>query len=254
MVFIGTSGWQYRHWRRLLYPRGLPTEAWLAEYVRRFGTVEVNNTFYRLPERSTFERWRAATPDGFVFAVKASRYLTHVRRLIDPSGPVELLLDRASALGDRLGPVLLQLPPGLEKDVGRLDATLAAFPRGVRVAVEFRHASWFDAEIRAVLERREAALCLADRGERAVSPAWRTAAWSYLRFHGGRSRPGSCYRPAALQRSADLLCATWPDSEDVYAYFNNDHAGCALRDASRFARCLDERGRPRTRTEFPTDL
>jgi uncharacterized protein YecE (DUF72 family) len=253
-VFLGTSGWQYRHWRGRFYPNGLPTSRWLSYYVERFATVEVNNTFYRLPERSTFENWRSGTPEGFVVAVKASRYLTHIKRLRDPADPVELFVDHASGLADRLGPVLLQLPPTLEVDVGLLADALAAFPTTFRLAVEFRHDSWYRDDVRAALEARGAALCLADRREKLLTPAWRTADWGYVRFHGGIQRPASCYRPEHLEASADVLCDTWRAGEDVFVYFNNDHAGCAIRDVARLGLMLDRRGRDRTRTDVATEL
>ena len=170
-LFVGTSGWQYADWRDAFYPHGLPQRAWLAHYARDFSTVEVNNAFYRLPERSVFERWRQQTPEGFVVAVKVSRYLTHVRRLQDPLEPVGRLVDRAAGLGDRLGPYLLQLPPTLRAEPERLDACLAAFPTDARVAVEPRHESWWTDEVRTVLERRGAALCWSDRRGRPVVPA-----------------------------------------------------------------------------------
>jgi uncharacterized protein YecE (DUF72 family) len=254
MIYLGTSGWQYRHWRGRFYPRDVPTSDWLGYYADRFATVEVNNTFYRLPERSTFEAWRRGTPEGFVVAVKASRYLTHIKRLNDPADPVDLFVDHARGLGDRLGPVLLQLPPTLEIDVGRLTETLAAFPSAMRVAVEFRHDSWYRDDVRAVLERHGAALCLADRREQLLTPAWRTTDWGYIRFHGGRERPASCYRRARLEASAELLCAMWKPDEPVFVYFNNDHAGCAIRDVARFGEMLDARGRARTRTAAATEL
>ena len=253
-VFIGTSGWQYRHWRDRFYPPEIPTEEWLPYFAARFATVEVNNTFYRLPERSTFERWRAATPPGFVVAIKASRYLTHVKRLSEPRPAVQLMLERAAGLGRRLGPVLLQLPPTFGYTPERLAETLSAFPPRIRVAVEFREKSWFRDEVRELLAKRAAALCLADRYERMVTPEWRTAGWGYIRFHAGRAAPPSCYRPSALERWADRLCEMWTDDEDVFAYFNNDHNGCALRDAARFGRMLDDRGRRRTRADAPEDL
>ena len=253
-VFLGTSGWQYRHWRARFYPKEVPTARWLAYYAERFATVEVNNTFYRLPERSTFEAWRRGTPDDFVVAVKASRYLTHIKRLEDPSDSVDLFVDHARGLGRRLGPILLQLPPTLEVDAGRLDAALAAFPPGMRLAVEFRHDSWYRDDVRAILERHGAALCLADRHEKLLTPVWRTAEWGYVRFHGGRQRPASCYHSEYLEKSADLVCSTWPPGQDVFVYFNNDHAGCAIRDVARFGAMLDARVRPRTRTDAATEL
>src|SRR6516164_7218639 len=196
-VRVGTSGWQYRDWRGVLYPAGLAERNWLAHYARRYGTVENNGAFYRLPAADTFAAWRAKTPDGFVMAVKASRYLTHVRRLRDPAEPVERLMRAATGLGDRLGVVLLQLPPNMPADAGALEETLREFARagraqalgpggrGVRVTVEFRHQSWWAADIRLLLERHGAALCWADRLGRPITPLWRTADWGYLRFHEG---------------------------------------------------------------------
>ena len=159
---MGTSGWQYPHWRGVFYPAKLPQRRWLPYLAERFQTVEVNNTFYNLPEKSVFEQWRAATPADFVFTLKMSRYLTHLKRLHDPAGPVQLFLERASGLGDKRGPILLQLPPRLRADVALLDAALALFEPSIRVAVEFRDDSWFTDDTRAVLERHRAALCLAD--------------------------------------------------------------------------------------------
>jgi uncharacterized protein YecE (DUF72 family) len=239
---VGTSGWQYRDWRGVLYPDGLPQRQWLAHYANRFATVEVNNAFYRLPERSTFERWRDETPDGFVVAVKVSRYLTHIKRLKDPAEPVARLLDRASGLGDRLGPFLLQLPPTLQADPERLDACLAAFPADARVAVEPRHTSWWTAEVRAVLAARRAALCWADR-RGPITPLWATADWGYLRFHEGRAHPTPCYGRQALQTWIERIRAAWPRPADVYAFFNNDAHGAAVHNADQFRRLSGEDGR-----------
>ena len=160
-VWIGTSGWQYDEWRAAFYPADLPTTRWLGHYASVFSTVEVNNTFYRLPEAATFDRWKRATPAGFVMAVKASRYLTHVRRLRDPREPVDLFVSRAKRLGPRLGPVLLQLPPNLPAAPDRLEETLAAFGRRCRVAVEFRHPSWLTDDVFALLDRSRSAFVLA---------------------------------------------------------------------------------------------
>jgi uncharacterized protein YecE (DUF72 family) len=235
VVAVGTSGWQYRHWRDTFYPHGLPGRRWLEYYATRFPTVELNSTFYRLPPRETFEHWREGSPDGFVFAVKASRYLTHIRRLREPAEPVALMLERASALGPKLGPVLVQLPPTMGVDLQRLDDMLAAFPRGQRVAVEVRHPSWVDAgdELSAVLMRHDAALCLADR-KGALPPVTRTASWWYLRFHEGRATPSPSYGRAALASWVDRLLEMFGVGPDGFAYFNNDPYGAAPRDALRF--------------------
>ena len=245
-VWIGTSGWQYRDWRGTFYPPATPVRSWLESFSDRFATVESNNAFYRLPERRTFEDWARRTPDDFVMAVKVSRYLTHIKRLSEPAEPVERFIDRVAGLGPKLGPVLLQLPPQLKADLGRLEDTLDRFPRSIRVAVEFRHPSWFSDEVRAALTDRSVALCLADR-RRPLGPIWRTADWTYLRFHEGRGRPRPCYGRGALEAWAGRLAATWSADEDVYVYFNNDPRGCAPRDAARFARQVERVGLRPTR-------
>jgi uncharacterized protein YecE (DUF72 family) len=246
-TLIGTSGWQYRDWRGRLYPPGVPQRRWLEHYAGAFDTVELNNAFYRLPDKDIFERWRDRTPPGFVIAVKASRYLTHIKRLRDPDEPVARLLDRAAGLGPRLGPVLLQLPPTLRADAGLLDACLRAFPGQVRVAVEPRHPSWWVDEIRDLLAERGAALCWADRRGRPVTPLWRTADWGYLRLHEGTAQPRPRYGSRALRSWAQRLADTWPERADVYAYFNNDPGGAAVVDAIHFAAAVRRAGRTPSR-------
>jgi len=246
-VWIGTSGWQYPAWRGVLYPGGVPQRLWLEHYARNFATVENNNSCYRLPSRDTFAGWRDRTPGGFVMAVKASRFLTHVKRLKDPAEPVARLLGAAEGLGDRLGPVLLQLPPTLRADAGLLSDCLRQFPAGIRVAVEPRHASWWSDEIRDVLAAHGAALCWADRLGRPLSPLWRTASWGYLRFHEGRADPWPSYGDQALRSWAARLAAGWDEDADLYVYFNNDPAGAAVRDALRFGRAMAGLGRTVTR-------
>lgn len=233
MLFVGTSGWQYAHWRGVFYPSKVPQRDWLPHFAESFRTVEVNNSFYNLPERSVFEHWRRATPDDFVFAVKMSRYLTHLKRLRDPAEPVRRFMDRAEALGPKLGPVLIQLPPRMKANASLLDATLAQFDRSRRVAVEFRDDSWFRAEIREVLERRRAALCLADSPRR-KQPMWRTTDWGFVRFHEGTGEHTPGYQRRALAGWVDTIARTWSGAEDVYVYFNNDAAGYAIRDAGTF--------------------
>jgi uncharacterized protein YecE (DUF72 family) len=246
-AYIGTSGWQYRDWKERFYPQSTPQRAWLEFYAERFVTVESNNAFYRLPERATFEQWAARTPDDFVMAVKMSRYLTHIRRLRNAAEPVARFLERSEGLGSKLGPVLLQLPPTLKSDLGALDDTLRNFPRSVRVAVEFRHDTWFNDETRALLESHGAALCLADRGSRPVSPLWRTADWTYLRFHAGLAEPQPCYGRSSLGTWARRIADGWGDRADAFVYFNNDTLGCALRDARVFAREAERAGLNPTR-------
>lgn len=245
-ILIGTSGWQYKDWREVLYPAGVPQNQWLTTYAAGFGTVENNNAFYRLPDRELFERWRDLTPDGFVMAVKASRYLTHIKRLADPEEPVERLMRSASGLGDRLGPILLQLPPTLKAETERLDRCLRAFPKNVRVAVEPRHDSWWTGEVRDLLTERGAALCWADRLGRPLTPLWQTTSWGYLRFHEGAATPWPSYGDQALRSWIRRIGETWGD--DVYVYFNNDPGGAAVRDAIRFGELARAAGLGASRT------
>ncbi|XVV17720.1 DUF72 domain-containing protein [Actinoplanes sp. CA-131856] len=241
---IGTSGWQYKDWRGGLYPAGLPQRLWLEHYAERFQTVEVNNAFYRLPSRETFEQWRSRTPDDFRVAVKMSRYLTHIKRLKEPAEPVSRFLSRAEGLGGKLGPVLIQLPPTLKADLTSLDATLRLFPANVRVVVEPRHDSWFTPDLCDLLRQRGAALCWADRGSRPITPLWITTDFVYLRLHEGRAKPWPRYGKGALRTWVERLAGV-PES---YVFFNNDPGGAAVIDAAALAAEADRRGLRRTRT------
>jgi uncharacterized protein YecE (DUF72 family) len=232
-LLAGTSGWQYRHWKGRFYPDDLPASRWLSYFAERFPTVEVNNTFYRLPERKTFEGWRKATPDGFVVTVKASRFLTHNKRLKDAKPAVEKLMNAAAGLSDKLGPILMQLPPSFKAAPERLEQALGAFPKGSRVAVEFRDDSWFTPEIRKVLEEFDAALCLVDRKGVTLGPVWKTASWGYLRFHDGDGERFR-YTKGRLEHWADTLKDTFGRSDDLFVYFNNDMAGAAIEDCRQF--------------------
>ncbi len=238
---VGTSGWQYRDWRGSFYPQRLATTRWLEHYATQFSTVEANSPFYRLPERDTFERWAAATPSGFTMAVKASRYLTHVRRLREPADPVARYLHNAAGLGDKLVPVLLQLPPTLRIDTERLAETLDAFPRSVRVAVEPRHESWHTDPVYELLAAHGAALCLWDRRSR-HGPLVRTAAWCYLRLHEGRTATPPGYGHRALVTWVERLADRWGADVDGYVYFNNDARACAVRDARTFTEAAAKAG------------
>src|SRR5579884_1601796 len=250
VVYVGTSGWQYADWRPVFYPPRLPQRSWLDHYAARFRTVELNSSFYHLPTVASFERWRDQTPPDFVMAVKMSRFVTHLRRLRETSEPILRFLERAAHLGTKLGPVLLQLPPGLGADDCRLAAALETFPTGIRVAVEFRDDSWFEDRIRAILERHGAAMCLADAPNRTVPP-WRTASWGFVRFHWGLGDPEPCYEESVLAIWAERIASLWPANADVYCYFNNDPRGCAVRDAARFARALRRVGLEPSRTPSP---
>jgi uncharacterized protein YecE (DUF72 family) len=252
-LFVGTSGWQYKDWRGTFYPREVPQRAWLEYYAERFAVVEVNNTFYRLPEPSTFEGWGQRTSPDFTFVIKASRYLTHIRRLRDPAEPVARLLDHAKSLGTKLGPILLQLPPDLQAEPDRLAETLERFPAGQRLAVEPRHASWFTDHVYELLARHDAALCLTDRAGRR-GPIEHTASWTFLRMHEGTARPRPCYGDHALAGWVDRLAARWAGDDDCYVFFNNDPRACAVRDAARFAGIARKAGLEPTRAPETGDL
>ncbi|WP_214103524.1 DUF72 domain-containing protein [Acrocarpospora catenulata] len=243
-MFVGTSGWQYDDWRGVLYPPGCAQKRWLERYGECFQTVENNGTFYRLPARETFESWRDRTPDDFVMAIKASRYLTHVRKLREPAEPVGRLMGAAAGLGGKLGPVLVQLPPTMQADPGLLAECLGCFPDGVRIAVEPRHASWWSDETEEVLAKHGAALCWSDRLGRPLTPLWRTADWGYLRLHEGGSAHYPSYGDTALRSWVRRV----GDLDEVYVYFNNDATGAAVRDAVRFAELAEAAGHVVSRT------
>jgi uncharacterized protein YecE (DUF72 family) len=236
VVRIGCSGWSYQHWRGSVYPASAREARWLELYAEWFDTVEVNATFYRLPERKTVARWAEATPPGFCFAVKTSRYLTHVKRLKDLRPGLERFLERIEPLREarKLGPLLWQLPPRFRRDDERLADALEALPPG-RHAFEFRDDSWFADEIYDLLGDHDAALVVADRAPRDASPWVETAGWSYLRFHNGRARRGAYGRDALRTWAKRVEEARG----DVYAYFNNDWEGFAVANARTLRRILD---------------
>lgn len=225
---IGTSGWAYAHWRERFYPRGLSPRDYLPYYSQHFDTVEINRSFYRLPTREQFQRWADLTPPGFVFAVKASRLITHVQRLADVREPLAQLLGAASGLGPKLGPVLFQLPPSLAVDLERLDAFLALLPGGVRCVFEFRHPSWL---VPAVFERLRAAGCALCWPVHPVWPLARevTSDFTYIRFHA--SRAGASFPDEELRAWAGEIGGLLARGLAVYAYFNNDINAYAVANA-----------------------
>jgi uncharacterized protein YecE (DUF72 family) len=237
---IGTSGFDYRDWRGAYYPRSIRPTDRLAYYAQHFDAVELNVTFYRMPAADAFWGWRDAVPDDFRFAVKASRYLTHTRRLLEPERSVDYLMERAGILGDRLGVVLIQLPPSLEHAPDRLDRTLQAFGRRVPVAVELRHRSWFVDETWDLLRNHRAAFVLADR-RGPTTPLVTPSPWTYLRLHEGRSSPRPCYGIRALRSWASRLAELGPAGADGWVFFNNDHRACAIANAAQFRELVADR-------------
>jgi uncharacterized protein YecE (DUF72 family) len=235
---VGCSGWEYKHWRGDFYPADLPRARWFEHYASTFDTVEINNSFYRLPERSTFAAWGARAPDGFEFAVKASRFLTHMKKLKDPEEPLDRLFTRMRAIEPHLGPVLYQLPPGWKLNVERFVHFLDVLPAGARHVVEFRDPSWYDREVCREMERRGVALCLHDMPGSATKRE-RVGPFVYVRFHGATSKYGGGYSDARLRSWAAWMNAQRDDGCDVYAYFNNDVGGHAPRDAITLRRVLE---------------
>jgi uncharacterized protein YecE (DUF72 family) len=231
---IGCSGWQYEHWRGNFYPATLPQKSWLDYYAQHFDTVEINNTFYRLPEPSSFQDWRRRAPRGFEYAVKASRFLTHMKKLKDPEEPIARFFDRARHLGRTFGPVLFQLPPRWPVNLGRLAAFLDALPPRRRYAIEFREPSWYAGEVLKLLESHRVALCLHDMPG-SESGRLMTGRFVYVRFHGshGVRKYSGTYSDEALDSWADWLSDRLRQRFPVYAYFNNDAHGYAPKDAAR---------------------
>jgi uncharacterized protein YecE (DUF72 family) len=240
---IGCSGWNYKSWRGRFYPRELAAARWLEFYAERFDTVEVNNTFYRLPERSTFEMWRRRAPADFLFAVKASRFLTHMKRLRDPEEPLERLFSRASALGRRLGPVLYQLPGHFTIDLSRLTSFLHALPRRsssgpILHVMEFRHPSWYVAETFQLLEKARVALCLHDKLGSTIAEPF-VGPFAYVRFHGTSGHYAGSYGARQLDTWAHRLAEQVENGRHVFAYFNNDPDAVAVENALSLRAALD---------------
>ncbi len=238
-VHVGCSGWVYPHWRELFYPKGVPQREWLSYYASQFDTVEINNTFYRLPSQTAVEGWAEHTPEGFLFSVKVSRYLTHIKRLTMVEQGMKRFYEPLEPLtaSGKLGPLLWQFPPNFHRDTERLAEAVAALPEG-RNAFEFRHESWFEDEVYALLRQHGVALVIGHERSRWVStPPVRTADWSYVRFHyGGRGRHGN-YSDAEIATWARRL-AQWRRDTELYVYFNNDWQGFAIRNARLLKRSL----------------
>jgi uncharacterized protein YecE (DUF72 family) len=238
-VLVGTSGYVYRDWRTRFYPPALRARDWLPFYAKHFATVELNSPFYRLPTAATFRAWAAAAPADFVFAVKASRFLTHIKRLREPGPPLTLFMRRANGLGDRLGPILFQLPARFHLNLERLEDFLAALGRRKieRAVLEVRHSSWLIEPVYERLERANVALCLHDWKEQPVTGPI-TADFVYVRRHGTKRRYGGSYTERMLQADARAIREWLRQGRDTFVYFNNDGRAAAVRNALRLAEIL----------------
>lgn len=237
-VWVGTSGWQYRHWKGPFYPEDVPARQWFDFYVERFQSVELNNSFYRLPEEATFRSWRDRAPNSFQFAVKASRYITHMKKLKDPKRSCRKFFKRIEALGDSLGVVLFQLPPHWGCNPERLEAFLQALPGGNRYAFEFRDVSWFCGEVSNILQRYGAAFCIYELAG-VQSPRTVTADFVYIRLHGNaRVKYHGRYDLQTLGGWAGAITVWRRQGRDVYCYFDNDYKGYAAINAGELRNML----------------
>ena len=229
-VHIGCSGWIYRHWRGLFYPEKLAQARWFSFYADTFGTVELNTSFYHLPKAESFAKWRDQAPPGFRYAVKAPRFITHMKKLKDCAEPVEEFLRRARNLGPAIGPILYQLPPRWACNPARLDDFIALLPRDLVHVFEFREKSWLTAEVLALLGERGVSFCVHDM------PGSQTARWAvgpvaYVRFHGGEGKYWGRYSDQGLLSWTDWVVAEAEGGRDVWCYFNNDVDAHAIHDA-----------------------
>ena len=236
-IRIGCSGWNYRPWRGDFYPKTLAVKRWFSFYADHFSTVEINNTFYRLPAPETFAKWRDQAPAGFCYAVKANRFITQARKLLECDEPVDRMLTAARELGDHLGPILFQLPPSLQINLDRLESFLRILPRDLTSVFEFRHPSWYRPETYRLLDDHGAAFCVHDmRGSQTERVA--TGRIAYVRFHWGTGKYVGRYGEARLTEWAEWMIGQANEGKAVFAYFNNDIGGAAFRDAMDLQRMV----------------
>ncbi len=228
--YTGTSGWHYDHWRDRFYPEKLVKAKWLEFYAAHFNTVELNNSFYRLPSEAAFANWYNSSPPNFIFAVKVSRFITHIKRLRDSEEPVDTFITRAKGLGEKLGPLLYQLPPNLHRDDDRLESFLSILPSGMKHVVEFRHQSWLEDSVFEVLHKYNVGLCIFDMPDISC-PLVATADFAYIRFHGSTGLYSSCYSNEELADWAKRLTNLAANVKALYIYFNNDAEAFAVRNA-----------------------
>jgi uncharacterized protein YecE (DUF72 family) len=238
-IHIGTSGWHYGHWKGAFYPDDLSSERYLPWYAGRFSTVEINNTFYKVPREKTLREWRGTVGKDFIFSVKANRYITHMKKLKDPRKPVSNFLDKIRVLEDKIGPILFQLPPNWRANPGRLKAFLECLPGDHRYAFEFRDPSWFDDRVYSLLARKGAAFCIYDF-DRQQSPKEITSNFVYIRLHGPDGPYKGKYSIQNLAGWAGALSAWIEEVDEIFCYFDNDEAGFAAQDALRLQKMIED--------------
>lgn len=239
LIRVGCSGWNYKHWRGRFYPEGLAARGWFEFYAEHFDTVEINNSFYRLPPPETFEKWRDQAPDGFCYAVKANRFITQAKKLLDPEEPLDRMMTAARHLSNRLGPILYQLPPSLGLNLERLQRFLEMLPNDVVSVFEFRHPSWYVPGTYRLLERHGASLCAHDmKGSRSEQMA--VGPIAYVRFHGAGGKYWGRYPDQELRSWAEWMSEQAGSGRPVWAYFNNDIDGHAVLDAQTLKSMLGQ--------------
>jgi uncharacterized protein YecE (DUF72 family) len=236
-IHIGTSGWYYKHWLGPFYPKDLNPSQFLDFYITHFNTVEINNSFYMLPKEETFDKWWKAVPEDFLFAIKASRYITHNKKLKEGKVSFGNFIEKADALKEKLGPILFQLPPGWKINFERLEEFLEGLPKGPEYTFEFRNYTWFDDRIYELLARYNAALCLYELNA-VQTPRIVTADFIYIRLHGPGEAYQGQYKEKILQGWADDF-AKWRKANKIYCYFDNDEKGYAAMDALRLKEMVE---------------
>jgi uncharacterized protein YecE (DUF72 family) len=237
--YIGTSGWHYEHWKSRFYPEGLPKTEWLRFYSVTFNTVEINSSFYRLPSQAAFASWHGNSPAGFIFALKMSRYVSHVKRLKETEEAIDRFMDRAKGLKDKLGPILYQLPPNMHCNNGVLEHFLSTLPRGYKHVFEFRHQSWFGDRVWETLHKYNAAFCIFDMPH-LECPLVATADFAYIRFHGSKELYSSDYSDEELACWAERIKGLAGNLKEVYIYFNNDTNAFAVKNAVTLGKYLGQ--------------
>ncbi len=233
-LYVGTSGWAYKEWRGIFYPQGLPQAKWLEFYNQHFSTVELNNSFYQLPSEKAFNAWKERTSPDFVYAVKVSRLITHLKKLRNTEAALENFLSRSRLLGGKLGPLLYQLPPNMARNDALLESFLGSLPHDLRHVFEFRHESWLDEEVLALLRRYGVGFCIYDMPGFGT-PVAATADFAYIRFHGSADMYGSCYSDVEIEQWASKIEELGRKLTSVYVYFNNDAEAFAVRNAKGLA-------------------
>lgn len=229
-LHIGTSGWMYSHWAGIVYPENLPKRLWFEKYSETLDTVEINSTFYRLPKEQTFLNWAKKAKPGFIFALKMWRVITHLKRLQEPERYLPVFIERAKLLKEKLGPILIQLPPGIRINVKKLSEFLSHLPRDIKFAIEFRNTTWFIPEVEELLKEKNIGFCIFHH-PKLDCPKWVTSDFVYLRYHGYNSLYRGDYPDSFLKKEAEFVVRELSSGLSVFAYFNNDFQGFAFKNA-----------------------